>query len=178
MTGSTPLDKSKLREAAYTEILRRIREEEPPTPSTRLSESKDTLPSVSAQRQSEPLKLTKLVRGELDWIVMKALEKDRTRRYETASSFARDIERYLAGDAVEAGPPSATYKLRKLAQAPRGAGDGRRHLRDCCYWPPRSAPTWRFGPTSLSAPPVPRRPPLARNAIEPSMPKPRPRNAC
>ena len=81
---------------------------------------------MSAQRQSEPLKLTKLVRGELDWIVMKALEKDRTRRYETASSFARDIERYLAGDAVEAGPPSATYKLRKLAvQAPRGAGDGR-----------------------------------------------------
>jgi eukaryotic-like serine/threonine-protein kinase len=121
LTGSTPLDNSKLREAAYTEILRRIREEEPPTPSTRLSESKETLPSVSAQRHSEPFKLTRLVRGELDWIVMKALEKDRTRRYETASSFARDIERYLAGDPVEAGPPSATYKLRKLARKHRAA---------------------------------------------------------
>jgi len=121
LTGSTPLQKAKLREMAYTEVLRRIREEEPPKPSTRLNESRDTLPSVSAQRHSEPVKLTRLVRGELDWIVMKALEKDRTRRYETASSFARDIERYLAGDPVEAGPPSATYKLRKLARKHRGA---------------------------------------------------------
>jgi serine/threonine protein kinase/tetratricopeptide (TPR) repeat protein len=121
LTGSTPLQKAKLREMAYTEVLRRIREEEPPKPSTRLNESRDTLPSVSAQRHSEPVKLTKLVRGELDWIVMKALEKDRTRRYETANGFARDIERYLAGDPVEAGPPSATYKLRKLARKHRGA---------------------------------------------------------
>jgi len=121
LTGSTPLQKGKLREMAYTEVLRRIRDEEPPKPSTRLNESKDTLPSVSAQRHSEPVKLTRLVRGELDWIVMKALEKDRTRRYETASGFARDIERFLAGDPVEAGPPSATYKLRKLARKHRAA---------------------------------------------------------
>ncbi len=114
LTGSTPLERETLREAAYTEILRRIKEEEPPRPSTRLSESSERLPSISAQRHTEPARLTKLVRGELDWIVMKALEKDRTRRDETANGFARDIVRYLAGDPVEAGPPSASYKLRKL----------------------------------------------------------------
>ncbi|HEV3167146.1 MAG TPA: serine/threonine-protein kinase, partial [Isosphaeraceae bacterium] len=121
LTGSTPLARATLREAGYTEILRRIKEEEPPKPSTRLLESRDALASISAQRQTEPAKLTRLLRGELDWIVMKALEKDRTRRYETASAFARDIERYLAGDPVEAGPPSATYRLRKLARKHRAA---------------------------------------------------------
>jgi tetratricopeptide (TPR) repeat protein len=74
------------------------------------------LPAISAQRKTEPAKLAKLVRGELDWIVMKALEKDRTRRYETANGLARDIERYLGGDPVEAGPPSAGYRLRKFAR--------------------------------------------------------------
>jgi tetratricopeptide (TPR) repeat protein len=93
-----------------------IREEEPPRPSTRLSESKDSLPSISAQRQTEPVKLTKLVRGELDWIVMKALEKDRGRRYETANGFAQDVQRYLADEPVEACPPSAGYRLRKFAR--------------------------------------------------------------
>jgi tetratricopeptide (TPR) repeat protein len=97
-------------------MLRMIREVEPPKPSTRLSESKDSLPSISAQRKTEPAKLTKLVRGELDWIVMKALEKDRSRRYETANGFARDIENYLAGEPVEACPPSAAYKLRKFTR--------------------------------------------------------------
>jgi tetratricopeptide (TPR) repeat protein/serine/threonine protein kinase len=121
LTGSTPLERARLRKAAYSEILRRIREEEPARPSTRLSESKDALPSISAQRKMEPARLTKLVRGDLDWIVMKSLEKDRTRRYETATGFARDIERYLAGDAVEACPPSATYKLRKFARKHRTA---------------------------------------------------------
>ncbi len=116
LTGSTPLERAKLREAAYAEILRRIREEEPTKPSTRLSESKDALPSISAQRKMEPAKLTKLVRGELDWIVMKSLEKDRTRRYETANGFAKDIQRYLDGDPVEACPPSASYKLKKFAR--------------------------------------------------------------
>ncbi len=115
LTGSTPLERAKLREAGYAEILRRIKEEEPPKPSTRLSESSERLPSISAQRHTEPARLTRLVRGELDWIVMKALEKDRARRYETANGFARDIARYLAGDPVEAGPPAASYKLRKLA---------------------------------------------------------------
>ncbi len=121
LTGSTPLERAKLRQAAYAEMLRRIREEEPPKPSTRLSESKDALPSISAQRKMEPAKLTKLVRGELDWIVMKSLEKDRTRRYETANGFAKDIRRYLDGDPVEAGPPSATYKLEKFARKHRVA---------------------------------------------------------
>ena len=121
LTGSTPLERGKVRNAAYAEILRRIREEEPPKPSTRLSESKDSLPSISAQRKMEPARLTKLVRGELDWIVMKSLEKDRTRRYETASAFARDIERYLDGDPVEACPPSASYKFLKFARRYRVA---------------------------------------------------------
>jgi serine/threonine protein kinase len=80
LTGTTPFDRDRLKEAGYDEIRRIIREEEPPKPRTRLSESGDTLPTVSAQRQMEPAKLTKLVRGELDWIVMKALEKDRNRR--------------------------------------------------------------------------------------------------
>src|SRR5262249_3036725 len=96
LTGSTPFDRKRLKEAALTEMLRIIREEDPPKPSTRLSASNDTLPSIAAQRQTEPAKLTKLIRGDLDWIVMKALEKDRNRRYETANSLALDVQRYLA----------------------------------------------------------------------------------
>jgi serine/threonine protein kinase/tetratricopeptide (TPR) repeat protein len=121
LTGSTPLERARLREAGYLEILRRIKEEEPPTPSTRLSESGDRIGSLAAQRRSEPTRLARQVRGELDWIVMKALDKDRTRRYETASGFARDVERHLEGDPVEAGPPSASYRLRKLAGKHRAA---------------------------------------------------------
>jgi eukaryotic-like serine/threonine-protein kinase len=119
LTGSTPLEKVRLRQAAYAEIIRRIREDEPPRPSTRLTEARDALPTISAQRQTDPDRLPRLVRGELDWIVMKALEKDRARRYETPSSLARDIERHLAGDPVEAGPPSRMYRLRKLVQRDR-----------------------------------------------------------
>src|SRR5271165_3748933 len=121
LTGSTPLERAKLRQAAYSEILRRIREEEPTKPSTRLSESKESLPSISAQRKMEPARLTKLVRGDLDWIVMKSLEKDRTRRYETANGLAKDIQRYLDRDPVDASPPSATYKIRKFARKHRTA---------------------------------------------------------
>ena len=88
LTGSTPLSSQRMKEAAFAEMLRMIREEEPPRPSTRLSDSGEALASISAQRQTEPAKLSKLVRGELDWIVMKALEKDRNRRYETANGFA------------------------------------------------------------------------------------------
>ena len=121
LTGTTPLEREKTIGSAYADILRRIREEEPPKPSTRLKESKDTLPMISAQRKSEPARLSKLMRGELDWIVMKALEKDRTRRYETASAFARDVQRYLDGDVVEACPPSAAYRLRKFARKNRTA---------------------------------------------------------
>ena len=85
LTGSTPLTHKRMKEAAYAEILRMIKEEEPPKPSTRLTDSGEALASISAQRHMEPAKLTKLVRGELDWIVMKTLEKDRNRRYETAN---------------------------------------------------------------------------------------------
>ena len=119
LTGSTPLEKARLRQAAYAEIIRQIREDEPPKPSTRLSEARPTLPSISAQRQTDPGRLARLVRGELDWIVMKALEKDRARRYETASGLARDIERHLAGDPIDAGPPSRVYRLRKAVRRHR-----------------------------------------------------------
>ena len=95
LAGTTPLDRKRLKQAAFVELLRLIREEEPPKPSMRLSEAKDSLPSVSAVRQMEPAKLTRLVKGELDWIVMKALEKDRNRRYETANGLAQDVQRYL-----------------------------------------------------------------------------------
>src|SRR5438105_659870 len=114
LTGSTPLSHKRVREAAYGEVLRMIKEEEPPRPSTRLSDSGEALASISAQRHMEPTKLTKLVRGELDWIVMKTLEKDRNRRYETANAFAADVQRYLNDEADQACPPSAGYRSKKL----------------------------------------------------------------
>ena len=120
LTGSTPLDRKRLKQAAFAEMLRIIREEEPPKPSTRLSDSADSLPSISAQRHMEPAKLTKLVRGELDWIVMKALEKDRNRRYETANGFAMDVQRYLADEPVLACPPSTAYRLKKFVRRNKG----------------------------------------------------------
>jgi serine/threonine protein kinase/tetratricopeptide (TPR) repeat protein len=120
LTGSTPLTRQRIREAALLEVLRVIREEEPPRPSTRLSESRDSLPSISAQRRTEPVKLTRLVRGELDWIVMKALEKDRNRRYETANGFAADVQRYLHDEPVLACPPRVSYRLRKFVRRNRG----------------------------------------------------------
>jgi hypothetical protein len=121
LTGSTPLSRKRLKEAAYAEILRMIKDEEPPRPSTRLSDSGEALASISAQRHMEPAKLAKLVRGELDWIVMKTLEKDRNRRYETANGFAADVQRYLNDEPVLACPPSARYKLRKLVRRNLGA---------------------------------------------------------
>ena len=136
LTGSTPFDKERLRSAAFDEMLRIIREEEPPKPSTRLSTSRGpresdrahqadqaptapsrpTLASIAAVRGIEPAKLTSLVRGDLDWIVMKALEKDRSRRYETANGFAMDVQRYLADEPVIACPPSSGYRFRKFAR--------------------------------------------------------------
>ena len=116
LTGSTPLSHKRLKEAAYGEMLRMIREEEPPKPSTRLSDSGEALASIAAQRHTEPAKLAKLMRGELDWIVMKCLEKDRNRRYETANGFAMDVQRYLADEPVQACPPSAWYRLRKFVR--------------------------------------------------------------
>jgi len=120
LTGTTPLEKKQLREAAWEEMRRLIREEEPPRPSVRLSSS-EALPSLAAGRQIEPARLTKLVRGELDWIVMKALEKDRNRRYETANGLAMDVQRHLTGEPVLAVPPSAGYRLRKFARKNRAA---------------------------------------------------------
>ena len=120
LTGTTPLTAKRLKEAALLEMLRVIREEEPPKPSTRLSTTEE-LPSIAANRGLEPARLCGLVRGELDWIVMKALEKDRNRRYETANGFAQDVERYLADEPVQACPPSAWYRLRKFARRNRTA---------------------------------------------------------
>jgi eukaryotic-like serine/threonine-protein kinase len=121
LTGTTPLQGQGLRRAAYDEILRRIREEEPPRPSTRLSDSGEGLASIAASRRTEPARLIRLMRGELDWIVMKALEKDRTRRYDSADAFAGDVQRYLADEPVEACPPSRRYRLGKLARRHRAA---------------------------------------------------------
>jgi eukaryotic-like serine/threonine-protein kinase len=116
LTGSTPLSHQRLREAAYGEILRMIREEMPPKPSTRLSDSGEALASISAQRHMEPAKLTRMMRGELDWMVMKCLEKDRARRYETASGLAADVQRYLNDEPVQACSASASYRFRKFAR--------------------------------------------------------------
>ncbi|MGL4423600.1 MAG: protein kinase domain-containing protein, partial [Gemmataceae bacterium] len=112
LTGTTPVDRKSLGKAALLEILRVVREVEAPRPSVKLSTS-DALPSLSANRGTEPRKLTGLLRNELDWIVMKALEKDRTRRYESANGFAADVQRYLSGEAVQAVPPSLGYRFRK-----------------------------------------------------------------
>jgi serine/threonine protein kinase/tetratricopeptide (TPR) repeat protein len=119
LTGTTPLERKRVKEAAVLEVLRLIREEEPPKPSTRLSTT-EKLPSIAAQRGLEPKQLSGLVRGELDWIVMKALDKDRNRRYETASGLALDVQRYLADEPLLAGPPSTAYRLRKFLRRNRG----------------------------------------------------------
>ncbi len=116
LTGTTPFDKERLKTASYDEIRRIIREEEPPKPSTRISTQGATSATVSANRQSDPRRLKHLFRGELDWIVMKALEKDRSRRYETASEFAQDVQRYLDDEPVQACPPSTMYRFRKFAR--------------------------------------------------------------
>jgi serine/threonine protein kinase/tetratricopeptide (TPR) repeat protein len=119
LTGSPPFTSKQLRSAAFDEMLRIIREVEPPKPSTKLS-STDELPAIAALRKLEPSKLAKLVKGDLDWIVMKALEKDRGRRYETANGLAMDVQRYLADEPVLASPPSAGYRLRKFVRKNRG----------------------------------------------------------
>ncbi len=115
LAGSPPFSRKELEKAGMLEMLRLIREQEPAKPSTKLSTA-DGLPTLAANRGTEPAKLTKLVRGELDWIVMKALEKDRGRRYETANGFAMDVQRYLADEPVLACPPSAGYRLRKFVR--------------------------------------------------------------
>jgi len=120
LTGTTPFSSKELRSAAYAEIQRIIREVEPPNPSTRLSQNTATIASVAAKRHTEPKRLGTLVRGELDWIVMRALEKDRQRRYETANGLAMDIRRYLTGEAVVAAPPSTAYRFKKFVRRNKG----------------------------------------------------------
>jgi tetratricopeptide (TPR) repeat protein len=119
LTGTTPLDRKRLKETPLLELLRIVREDDTVRPSTRLS-TVEELPSIAAQRGVEPKKLSGLVRGELDWIVMRALEKDRTRRYETANGFAMDVQRYLADEPVQACPPSLGYRLRKFVRRNKG----------------------------------------------------------
>jgi serine/threonine protein kinase/tetratricopeptide (TPR) repeat protein len=113
LTATTPFEADAFRTAAYDEIRRIIREQEPPKPSTRISTLEAAATTVSGNRKCDPVSLRKLIRGELDWIVMKALEKDRNRRYETASGLAADVRRYLDDEPVQACPPSAWYRLSK-----------------------------------------------------------------
>jgi serine/threonine protein kinase/tetratricopeptide (TPR) repeat protein len=120
LTGTTPFDEERLRTAGYEEIRRIIRDEEPAKPSTRISTLGPAAITVSVNRQTDPKCLKRLCRGELDWIVMKALEKDRNRRYESASAFAADVERFLNDEPVQACPPSLTYRLRKFGRRHKG----------------------------------------------------------
>ncbi len=113
LTGTTPIQRQKLKEVAVLELLRMIREDDTPTPSHRLSTVND-LPSVASSRGVEPRTLSHVVKGDLDWIVMKCLEKDRSRRYSAANGVARDIERFLCHEPIEAGPPRATYRIQKF----------------------------------------------------------------
>ncbi|MHC4416317.1 MAG: protein kinase domain-containing protein [Planctomycetota bacterium] len=123
LTGTTPFDAQTLRSAGYGEIQRIIREEEPPKPSTRvntlLGDGDGGGLDIARHRRTEPDTLSRLMRGDLDWIVMKAMEKDRTRRYETANELATDVQRYLNDEPVLAGPPSVGYKLRKFVRRHR-----------------------------------------------------------
>jgi serine/threonine protein kinase len=120
LTGTTPFDQQRIREAAYEEMRRIICEEEPVRPSTRII-TLGQATTLWAQRHSDPRRLSQLLKGELDWIVMKCLEKDRNRRYESASALGRDIQRYLQDEPVQACPPSRWYRLRKVLRKHRGA---------------------------------------------------------
>ncbi len=120
LTGTTPFDPAALRSAAWGEMQRIIREEDPPKPSTRLSTMREGLPAVAASRATESARLAALVRGDLDWIVMRCLEKDRARRYATADALASDIQNSLDGQPVLAAPPGTLYRMRKFVLRRRG----------------------------------------------------------
>lgn len=121
LTGTTPADPKDLRTAGFEEMTRMIREDEPPAPSTRISKLGAAGDKIASDRASDAGSLSRDLRGDLDWIVMKALEKDRTRRYETASAFADDVLRHLENRPVEAGPPSVIYRIRKFGARNRTA---------------------------------------------------------
>jgi serine/threonine protein kinase/Flp pilus assembly protein TadD len=116
LTGTTPYDKKRLLSAGYDELRRIIREEEAPKPSTRLSTLGRAASTASENRRSDPRRLTRLLRGDLDWVVMKCLEKDRTRRYATADALAEDIQNYMRDRPVVAGPPSRAYRINKFVR--------------------------------------------------------------
>jgi len=116
VTGTTPLDRERIESVGFDELRRIIREEELPRPSTRLTTMGQRLSTICADRHIEPAKLKGLVRGDLDWIVMRAIEKDRNRRYPTANAFADDVERFLQGEPIEARPPSSFYRFSKFAK--------------------------------------------------------------
>ena len=119
LTGTTPLEVERLLAAGYAELQRLIRDEEPPRPSTRLSTCGEKLTVIAKHRSATPERLSALVKGELDWIAMKALEKDRSRRYGTAKDLADDIERFLSDQPVEACPPSLRYRVQKFIRRNR-----------------------------------------------------------
>jgi serine/threonine protein kinase/tetratricopeptide (TPR) repeat protein len=121
LTGTTPFARERFQETSYDEMRRIIQEEEPPRPSTRITTLGQAATTISEQRKSDPRRLSQLFRGELDWIIMKALEKDRNRRYETASAFAADVQRYLHDEPVQACPPSVGYLLSKFVRRNRHA---------------------------------------------------------
>ena len=116
LTGTKPIDLNALLKAGFDEILRHIKDVDPPKPSTRISTVGDQLSDIARRRQLEPKSLVRLLRGDLDWIVMKALEKSRSRRYDSASSFAEDLGRYLDNSPVLARPPSTFYQLHKFVR--------------------------------------------------------------
>jgi len=120
LTGTTPFDQKRFKEAGYDEMRRIIREEEPPRPSTRISTLGQAATTISKERKSDPGRLSQLFRGELDWIVIKALSKDRNQRYESASAFAADVQHYLNNEPVQACPPSSWYRFRKFVRRNRG----------------------------------------------------------
>ena len=121
LTGKPPLDQETLKKAGFDEMRRLIREQEAPKPSTRLSTATgDELRTIAKARHTEPRKLGSFIRGDLDWIVLKALEKDRKRRYETTNALRQDIARFLKDEVVTATPPSAAYRFRKFARRRRG----------------------------------------------------------
>jgi eukaryotic-like serine/threonine-protein kinase len=119
LTGLRPIDRTRLKAAGIGEMIRVIKEDEPSKPSTRLS-TNEALPSLAATRRIDPRKLTALLKGELDWVIMKCLEKSRDRRYETANGLGRDIQRFLAGETIEARPASTSYRLSKFVRRNKG----------------------------------------------------------
>ena len=121
LAGSPPIDAETLKNHALLKVLELIRDQEPPRPSQRLGESDELLQTVSAERRIAPVELQRALRGDLDWIVMKTLEKDRTRRYGSASQLADDVGRFLQGEAIDARPPSVLYRARKFVSRNRGS---------------------------------------------------------